>query len=56
MNDKDPPVSGDPQFAEAVVAKSRGPSIIWLIPIVAALIGGWLLYKTLSEQGPSIES
>lgn len=39
---------------ELVVEKARGLSVIWLIPLVALLIGGWLAYKTLSEQGPTI--
>ncbi len=55
MNENETPGAADRQFAQAVVEKRRGPSIIWLIPIVAALIGAWLLYKTLSEQGPTIE-
>lgn len=29
-------------------------SIVWLIPIVALVIGGWLVWKTLSEKGPTI--
>jgi paraquat-inducible protein B len=29
-------------------------SLIWAIPIVTALIGGWLAWKTLSERGPLI--
>jgi paraquat-inducible protein B len=36
------------------VRKSRPISIIWLIPIVAALTGGFLAWKTISEQGPTI--
>ncbi len=37
------------------VARTRKSfSIVWLIPIVAALIGGWLAYKALSERGPTI--
>ena len=27
---------------------------MWLIPLIAALIGGWLAYKTFTEQGPLI--
>ena len=27
---------------------------MWIIPVVAALIGGWLTYKTISEQGPKV--
>lgn len=45
---------GSDSLPDAVVEKRRGFSIIWLIPLVAALIGAWLAYKTLSEQGPTI--
>jgi paraquat-inducible protein B len=42
-------------FSEPVVqARKRQLSMIWLIPVVAALIGGWLIYKTLSEKGPEV--
>ncbi len=34
--------------------EKSGFSIIWLLPLVAVLIGGWLVYKTLSEEGPTI--
>lgn len=37
-----------------VVARSR-VSIVWLIPIIALIVGGWLAYKTYSEQGPAIQ-
>ena len=38
-----------------VEERKRGRlSIVWLIPLGAALIGGWLAYKTISEQGPSV--
>jgi paraquat-inducible protein B len=37
-----------------VVKKKRQFSIVWLIPLVAALIGAWLAYKTISEKGPTI--
>jgi paraquat-inducible protein B len=40
--------------AEAVVQERRGLSIVWLIPLVAVIIGGWLAYKTLSQKGPTI--
>ena len=29
-------------------------SIVWIIPLVAALIGAWLIYKAQSEKGPTI--
>ncbi len=36
------------------VSKRSGPSIVWLIPLVTALVGGWLIVKTLSEKGPVV--
>ncbi len=39
---------------EARVQNKTGFSIIWLIPLIAAGIGGWLTYKTISEKGPTI--
>ncbi len=39
---------------EAVVEKPRTIPIIWIVPLVALLIGGWLAYKTISESGPTI--
>jgi paraquat-inducible protein B len=40
---------------EVEVRSRRGPSLIWLIPIVAALAGVWLAYRTISERGPQVE-
>lgn len=35
--------------------KKQSPiSIVWLIPVLTLIIGVWLVYKTLSEQGPVI--
>ncbi len=36
------------------VTKQSGPSIVWLIPLITLLVGGWLIIKTVSEQGPEI--
>jgi len=46
-----PPVD---ELPEAHIEKPRGISIVWLIPLIAALVGGWLAYKTISESGPTI--
>nr|WP_321466098.1 MlaD family protein [uncultured Desulfobulbus sp.] len=43
--------------AEAVMAQinsKRKFSIVWLVPLVALIIGGWLGYKAISEKGPTI--
>ncbi len=34
---------------QAVVKRKKGISPVWILPIVAALIGGWLLYKGIAE-------
>jgi len=45
-----------PEIPTAVVARKAGwsVSVIWLLPVVAALIGGFLAWKAYSEKGPSI--
>lgn len=40
--------------AEAAVQAKRGFSIVWLVPLVAAVIGGWLILKAVTEKGPVI--
>ena len=42
------------QAPEAVVQSRRSFSIIWVVPIIALLIGGWLTFKAMSEKGPII--
>jgi len=29
-------------------------SIVWIIPFVVVLVGGWLAYRTIADKGPSI--
>ena len=36
------------------VRPSRAPSLIWIVPVIVALVGGWLIFKTLSEKGPVV--
>ena len=38
----------------AVIKRRRGISIVWVIPIVATLIGGYLAYRAYTEKGPTI--
>ncbi|NGZ06323.1 MAG: MCE family protein [Magnetococcales bacterium] len=37
-----------------VTTHSRSMPLIWTIPILALLIGGWLVFKTWSESGPTL--
>jgi paraquat-inducible protein B len=39
---------------EAIVKMKKQFSIVWVVPLVALLIGGWLAFKALSEKGPTV--
>jgi paraquat-inducible protein B len=39
----------------ATTRRSRRVSIIWIVPLVAVAIGGWLAWDTLSKEGPTIK-
>jgi paraquat-inducible protein B len=55
MSEENPPVEEDHELPEAVVsARKHQISLVWFVPLIAVLIGGWLVYKTLSEKGPTI--
>ena len=54
MKYEDPDNIDIEELPEIAVKKKGGFSIVWIIPIVAALVGGWLAYKTISEKGPTI--
>ena len=38
----------------ATARRSRRISVIWIIPLVAVAIGGWLAWDTWSKEGPTI--
>jgi paraquat-inducible protein B len=55
MNANTPRESDAPELPEPVIRSGkRQVSIVWLVPLVALLIGGWLIYKAISEKGPEI--
>ena len=41
-------------IAEVDVRKRRGVSLVWIIPIVAAVVAGWIAVTTYLNQGPVI--
>ncbi len=45
----------DDLVAEAMVTTRRRPSIVWLIPVVAAVVGAFVAWRTYSDLGPEIE-
>lgn len=56
MADRLPPDSDYPGVPQAVaVPKKRWAiSLVWLIPLIAALVGGWIAVQTLTSRGPTI--
>lgn len=44
----------DPARLEPIVRPARRLSPIWIIPIVAALLGAWLAWKYYAARGPAI--
>jgi paraquat-inducible protein B len=46
---------GQPEEIAAAVVEVRGrPSIVWLIPLVAAVVGAFVAWRAISERGPEI--
>ena len=54
MSDDKPRNLPEDALPRAFVERRRTVSIIWFIPLVAAIIGGWLAYRAISENGPTI--
>ncbi len=52
MNER--PGTGSPEIAEAAMGEKPKFSLVWVVPIVAAIIGAWLVYKAITEEGPTI--
>jgi paraquat-inducible protein B len=42
------------EMPEVAVTTRPKISTVWIIPIIAVLVGAWLAYSTISEQGPTI--
>lgn len=42
------------EISSPEIKQRSGPSLVWLIPLITLIIGGWLIVKTLSERGPQI--
>ena len=55
MTDKSRSGPGEIQKALIEVPRRFSFSIVWLVPLVAVLIGGWLAFKALSERGQTVE-
>ena len=54
MNEEQREEAGALGAAQAVVKPKKSISIVWIVPLVALLIGAWLAYKAITEKGPTI--
>lgn len=41
-------------ITEANISQRRGPSLVWLLPLVALVVSSWLIYKSIIDKGPVI--
>lgn len=48
------PGPGAHEFPAVVVQRKRGISLVWVVPILAAVIGAWLWWDALQKRGPEI--
>jgi len=53
MTEPLPPALPD-EIPEPLTTRERGISLVWLVPLVALLIGGWIAWKSWSERGPTV--
>ncbi|HEY4069424.1 MAG TPA: MlaD family protein [Burkholderiaceae bacterium] len=54
MTPSPPDGTGDPRPGAPLVQRRHGISLVWILPIVAALIGAVLLFRNLSSEGPRL--
>ncbi|NLX19419.1 MAG: MCE family protein, partial [Desulfobulbus sp.] len=44
----------EPGIADPVTRVKRRFSVVWIVPLVALAIGGWLAFKAIRDKGPTI--
>ena len=49
-----PDLDLDDLVTTATTRRSKGLSIVWLVPLIALAIASWLFYKSWSEKGPQV--
>ncbi|MDX8409390.1 MAG: MlaD family protein [Mariprofundales bacterium] len=43
-----------PEHAQPTIKPKRTISLVWLVPAITLIIGGWLIFKTMHDQGSEI--
>lgn len=54
MNTNEEQKEGAAPLPSAIIQKKKGISFVWFIPIVAVIIAAGLVYKAVTEKGPTI--
>src|ERR1035438_2938698 len=56
MENAEQPKDVEPPLAQAVIhPHHRSPlPLVWIVPIIAALIGAWIAFNALLDRGPAI--
>ncbi len=54
LDEADHDTGGAPAAPRADIRRRRSISLVWVVPLAAALIGAWLVFKAISEKGPEI--
>ncbi len=44
----------DPIAAQPQMRSAQRWNVVWAVPILAILIGGWMLYKDITSKGPEV--
>ncbi|MCF7966664.1 MlaD family protein [Methylobacter sp. Wu8] len=44
----------DPDVSEVIINKRTELPLVWLLPLIALLVSGWLIAKSINEKGPVI--
>lgn len=55
MTEQQQPAEGPGEIPGVVVRPRRRISIVWLIPLLAIAIGGWLAWEAFTKKGPTIQ-
>ena len=48
------PISSSPQVPQAIISEKKGISLIWIVPILAVIVGAGLVYTALTKKGPEV--
>ncbi|QTN32695.1 intermembrane transport protein PqiB [Akkermansiaceae bacterium] len=47
-------IEEEPKAAAPQLRAAQRWNVVWVVPILAVLIGGWMLYRSISSKGPEV--